>query len=80
MNWLMSIRVDEALQQEMSAEAWAYSTTMTRIVAMLFVESIAAGPITHGRSDNDDFTRLRDDLAEAVEKISRAAWVPRIDS
>lgn len=80
MNWLMSIRVDEALQQKMSAEAWAYSTMMTRIVAMLFVESIAACLITHGRADNDDLTKLRYDLAEAVEKISLAAGVPRIDS
>lgn len=39
MNWLMAIRVNDALQQKMSAEAWAYSTMMTRIVAMLTMPS-----------------------------------------
>ena len=79
MNWLMSIQVDEVVQQKMSIEAWAYSTMMTRIVAMLFVESIAACLITHGRTDNDDLTKLRHELSEAVEKISRAAGVPKVN-
>lgn len=79
MNWLMSIQVDGAAQQKMSAEAWGYSTMMTRIAAMFFVESIAACLITHGRTDNDDLTKLRSDLADAVEKISRAAGVPQVN-
>jgi len=79
MNWLMSIKVDSATQQMMGAEAWAYSIMMTRIASMFFVESIAACLITHGRTDNDDLTKLRFDLADAVEKISRAAGVPHVN-
>lgn len=80
MNWLMSIQVDGETQQKMSAEAWAYSIMMTRLVAMFFVESVAACLISHGRIDNDDLTTLRDGLAEAVEMISLAAGVPQLDS
>jgi hypothetical protein len=79
MNWLMSIKVDVKLQQKMGAEAWAYSIMMSRFAAMFFVDSIAACLITHGRSENDDLTKLRHNLADAIEKISRAAGVPHID-
>jgi len=78
LNFLMALSVDDERGQRLGAEAWAYSTMMSRLVCMFFVEAIAACVIAYGRSDNEDLQTLRRRLVSGVRELAEAAGVPQI--
>lgn len=78
LNFLMALSVDDEHCQRLGAEAWAYSTMMSRLVCMFFVEAVAACVIAYGRSDNEDLQTLRRRLVSGVRELAEAAGVPQI--
>ena len=79
LNLLMALTLDEGHAQKLGAEGWAYSTMMSRLVCMFFVEAIVACVIAYGRQDNDDLSIIRRGLANAVHELSKAAGVPQLE-
>lgn len=77
LNLLMALSVGEEHAQEMAAEAWAYSTMMSRLVCTFYVEAVAACVIAYGRTGNEDLSKLRQALAKGVHDIAKAAGVPQ---
>jgi hypothetical protein len=78
LTWLLARQMPPEQMQRMGAEAWAYSTMMTRIASTFFVDAVAACVIAHGRSDNNDIATCARSLWKSVGEIGRAAGVPDI--
>lgn len=78
LNFLMSLSLEDEYRQKIGAEAWAYSTMMSRLVCKFFVEAVAACVIAYNRSANEDLQALRRELAEGVRELAVAAGVPQV--
>lgn len=78
LNYLMVLSLDDEHGRRLGAEAWAYSTMMSRLVCMFFVEAVAACVIAYGRSENEDLQTSRRKLANGVRELTVAAGVPQV--
>lgn len=76
LTWLLSQQMPIETRNKLGAEAWAYSTMMTRIASMFFIDAVAACAIAYKRLNNDDLRECKNTLAMAVNKIARKAGVP----
>lgn len=77
LNFLMVMLTDDREHmQKVAAEAWAYSTMMSRLVCTFYVEAVAACLIAYERPDNEDLQVLRGKLVKAVHELTKAAGVP----
>jgi hypothetical protein len=76
LTWLLALDLPAAARHQLSAEAWAYSTMMTRIASSFFLDAVAATVIAYGRSENADLRASKDALATAVHEIAKKAGVP----
>lgn len=75
--FLMTMRLGNAEHtQRIGAEAWAYSTMMSRLVCTFYVDAIAACLMAYQRQDNDDLKSLRERLVKGVHELAKAAGVP----
>ncbi|EPJ2922918.1 DUF5677 domain-containing protein [Pseudomonas aeruginosa] len=75
---LMALSLDDGNRNKVGAEAWAYSTMMSRLVCVFFVEAVASCVIGYGRRDNEDLQALRRGLAKGVHELAEAAGVPQV--
>lgn len=78
LSYLISLSLDGEYAQRVGAEAWAYSTMMSRLVSKFFVEAVAACVIAYSRVGNEDLQTLRRKLAAGVRELTVAAGVPRV--
>lgn len=76
--WLHALQMPRDLLERMGAEAWAYSTMMSRIASTFFVDAVASCVIAHGRSDNEDLAACNRSLWKSVGEIAKAAGVPDV--
>lgn len=75
--WLVSLKMPIEQKHKMAKEAWAYSTMMTRIASIFFVDAAAACVIAYGRLCNEDLQSHKRFLAQAVQSIAKEAGVPQ---
>lgn len=78
LNLLMALTLDDEHAQKLGAEAWAYSTMMSRLVCTFFVDAIAACVLSYGRQGNEDLLTISRGLVEGVRELAEAAGVPQI--
>ena len=78
--WLMFMQASPDHKIKAAKEAWAYSTMMTRIASMFFVDTVLACVKAYGRENNKDLYQCKFELQLAVRKIARQAGVPLSES
>lgn len=78
--WLMFMQASPEHKIKAGKEAWAYSTMMTRIASIFFVDTAFACVKAYGRESNKDLYQCRLELQLAIHKIARQAGVPLSES
>ncbi len=76
---MISLQLPIEARKLLAFEACSYSIMMSRIVISTFIDAVAFCCIRHGLTDSleiDKFKKLKSDIAEAIEEISKDAGVP----
>lgn len=73
---LMMLDLPGDLQRQVALEAWAYSTMMTRIASVFFVEAAAACCVAYDIPSDGEIPKHRSALAKGVQEIAVKAGVP----
>lgn len=76
LTFLMTLDVPDNLRQQVGREAWAYSTMMTRIASVFFVDTVVACCEAYSLPIGDKMTRHRSALVNAVKAVAEEAGVP----
>lgn len=74
--WLLSLSASVSEKRRIGDEARSYSIMMSRIAALMFVESAAACAASHGHAEEAGFLEMKAKLSESVAEIAMAAGVP----
>lgn len=75
--YLVSLSASDEIKLDLAREAAAYSIMMSRIASIIFIDSIITCCISHGMKPENTLFLLRAELEESVNKISKAAGVPK---
>jgi hypothetical protein len=80
-SFMLALQMPDHIRIKMSKEAIAYSTMMSRVVCVHFIESLAMCCIYHGMTEKheiEQFLIMKNELLISVEQIKTDAGVPAI--
>ena len=76
LSWLIALNMDDTYKHTIAKEAVAYSTMMSRIASLFFIDAAVACAIFHGFKDLDNIQKLKNKLVKSVSDITKEAGVP----